>query len=531
MKRATTIEGDRGRARLCTVASGRLPALLALLAIVIVAAILRLFNLADNPGWYSDEGTHLEIARHLLQGRVQYFAVGQSVLLFGRLPLFEGVVTGAAALGGLHMLTLRTVTALLGVLAVPLLYTVTLRLAESHGLALLAALLLAIFPQAVIYSRLGFSYNLLAPLVLITLAGLDASLRAEGQAAGRWRILTALAGGLGLISDVMMMTLVPIIIGAWAIHGWRGALSGAAWMLLPPAVYVAVLLLTIPQAFFTDVVFTLGRISMPLANQFSNLFDNLRMVFASGDVWLTGGLIGLLALRQVRTRRLTQVTFILPLLLMGRTVALYSLSAYYLIPLLPLAALGMAVLLWEGRALLLNRANGVIAALLDRVMPGRALVRRAAGGALLLLLMPALVGSLDGLRGLTTGFVTAIDPFLLEGPAVGEAAAFVNARVQTDDVVIASPAVGWLLNGQVADFQMVAAAEGLTTPHLPPDLPADRWIFTPRYDEARFLVVDPLWRCWGAVHVPGVSEVLDVLVNQSPAWEAGTISIYENPFR
>jgi hypothetical protein len=61
---------------------------LALTLILIFGAYLRLNNLPDNPGWYTDEATHLDIARQLLQGRTQYLAVTQSTLLFGRLPLF-----------------------------------------------------------------------------------------------------------------------------------------------------------------------------------------------------------------------------------------------------------------------------------------------------------------------------------------------------------------------------------------------------------------------------------------------------------
>jgi uncharacterized membrane protein len=69
------------------------------------------------------------------------------------------------------MLVLRTFTALLGTLTVLLGY-VAARLARGPSLALLAALALAIYPQAIVYSRFGFSYNLLAVLVLTALIGL-----------------------------------------------------------------------------------------------------------------------------------------------------------------------------------------------------------------------------------------------------------------------------------------------------------------------------------------------------------------------
>src|SRR5512139_4155646 len=84
---------------------------LAVALILLLAAYLRLANVTVNPAWYTDEGTHLDIARHMLQGQVQYLAINQSWLLFSRLPLFELLLSGAVLVGGMSMLTLRTVTA------------------------------------------------------------------------------------------------------------------------------------------------------------------------------------------------------------------------------------------------------------------------------------------------------------------------------------------------------------------------------------------------------------------------------------
>src|SRR5512141_2402171 len=107
-----------------------------LLLILSLAAYVRLANVATNPAWYTDEGTHLDIARYLLHGQVQYLAVNQSWLLFSRLPLFEVLLSGAALIGGVSMLTLRTVTALLGVITVAVLYLTVHRLTHDLWLAL-----------------------------------------------------------------------------------------------------------------------------------------------------------------------------------------------------------------------------------------------------------------------------------------------------------------------------------------------------------------------------------------------------------
>jgi 4-amino-4-deoxy-L-arabinose transferase-like glycosyltransferase len=131
--------------------------------ILLLAACLRLSHLRDNPAWFTDEATHLDIAHHVLEGRWQYLAVTDSVLYFARPPLFELILAGLIDRFGYDILTLRAFTGILGVITVGLLWFVTRSLSHNPGLGLLAAALLAIYPHAVLYSRFGFSYNLLAP--------------------------------------------------------------------------------------------------------------------------------------------------------------------------------------------------------------------------------------------------------------------------------------------------------------------------------------------------------------------------------
>ena len=87
-----------------------------------LAAYLRLANLPDNPGWYTDEGTHLDIAQNLLRGRTQYLALTQSTLLVARMPLFEMLLVGVMRLSGNEGIgALRALTGGLGVLSTALL--------------------------------------------------------------------------------------------------------------------------------------------------------------------------------------------------------------------------------------------------------------------------------------------------------------------------------------------------------------------------------------------------------------------------
>jgi hypothetical protein len=83
--------------------------------------------------------------------------------------------------------------------------------------------------------------------------------------------------------------------------------------------------------------------------------------------------------------------------------------------------------------------------------------------------------------------------------------------------------------GNVADFQMAAAAAGQSTVHIPDDLPPNRFAFDPRVPQARFVVVDNLWRNWAAVNIPAAAE----MIRQVQAWplvlKAGEIEVHRNP--
>ena len=129
--------------------------------ILALAALLRFPNLAVNPGWYSDEGTLVAIAQKLAQGGWQYLALNQSMLIVARPPVFLLILAGLFRVLEPGIAVLRLLTASLGMASVLLTYLLVRRVGRSPGLALLSALFLAIYPQAVLYSRIGFSYNLL----------------------------------------------------------------------------------------------------------------------------------------------------------------------------------------------------------------------------------------------------------------------------------------------------------------------------------------------------------------------------------
>jgi 4-amino-4-deoxy-L-arabinose transferase-like glycosyltransferase len=502
--------------------------LLAVVLILLLAAYLRLANVAVNPAWYTDEGTHLDIARHLLQGQVQYLAIEQSWLLFSRLPLFEWLLSGAALFGGVSMLTLRTLTGWLGVITVAVLYVVARRTTRDVWLALLAALLLAIYPPAVLYSRFGFSYNLLAPLMLIAYGGLAEYSQNRSR---RWLAISVFSIGLGTLSDLWMFVVLAPIALIVLIRNWRDLLWSIPLALLLFGVYAVIMLLTVPPAFLFDLHFVLSRVNqLTIAQQAATLWQNVTTL-AAQDAWLIAGVIGLALLRPPRLRWIAFAFFVVPIGLLGRTTALFSLSFYYLIPLLPFVALGVASLLRYGAAWLRRMLRRVLARWIHPAAGKERSaeadwVARLAGGLMAGMLLISTVGLIQLVRD---GFHSAIDGFLLDPIAARDAAEFVNQRAASDDLIIASPTLAWMLHAQVADMQMPIAYRGQATPHLAGNIPPERWAFDPGVERARYVIVDNLWRNWAVPNVPGVADMLHKIEAWPLVLRSGEIVIHRNP--
>ncbi|MBN2392532.1 MAG: glycosyltransferase family 39 protein [Anaerolineae bacterium] len=504
--------------------------IVAIATILCFAAYVRLENVASTPGWYTDEGTHILIAQNLIRGRVQYMAIDQSWLLFGRMPLFEWLLAGIFRWSGVGIEPLRVLTGVLGVVSLIILGFVVYRISRDTALSLLAMATFAIDPQAVLFSRFGFSYSLLAPLVLTTLLGLWLYID-ENKASGL--VLATLSIGVGSLSDLWMLMLLPALCVVVLLYRWRDVMWSLLLGLLPFALYSIVMLFYRPQAFAFDFGYTFWRLShLSLVAQISNLAFNYTVLVTQGPWWALA-LLGWFLLRPVKLRWLSLSLGLLTIALLGRTVDLYNLSAYYVIPLLPLVSLGVASTLRYGVPVVRKEIDTGLSEWTSRRGWGAALkmgVRMIGYGIIAAIVAtPFLVMGLRSANQTRTGFSTELEPVLIHPRDAWEIAADVNRCVSLTDVVLASPGVAWLFAANVADFQMAAAADGRATPHLPDNIAQDRFAFDPRYTSARLVVVDNIWRTWGAANVPGVAEMLPVIETWPKIAESGALVVYQNP--
>ncbi len=167
-----TAEGAKSAARWLAVNRAGL----ALAATVVVAAALRFSALGAQSFWYDEAVTAL-----LARGSLADLASGRLRDL-GNPPLLPILLHGWSLLFGGSDAALRSLSALAGVLSVPVLFSVGRRLA-GEGAGLLAAALLAVDPFQVYLAQEARVFALATLLALLTVETLQGALERPGSLA------------------------------------------------------------------------------------------------------------------------------------------------------------------------------------------------------------------------------------------------------------------------------------------------------------------------------------------------------------
>lgn len=479
---------------------------------LLIASSARLWNLEWNPAWYTDEGTHIEIARHLMQGEIHYLGITDSYLIAARLPLFEYILALWFQFIGISMLSLRTLTSLMGILSTALIYRVVISASGNKRFALFAMGLFAIYPQAVIYSRFGFSYNLLPILIL---SGLWNVSRYRQTLKLTYLIYASLLLGLGTISDFIAFSFLPPLLIIILKTQWKHTIIALVGFVTPFIIYAFFEFYNQGDIFLYDLTYTLSRTGgIALITQIENVIQNIQVLLTETG-WILAGVAGFLWI-QPRYFRWVVILFVfIPILILGRTVALYNLSAYYMIPFLPFIAIGVSALLMYGLPQIL-RLNSLSTSNQNRIILGILTVTFVALG-------------LNLSNDLQNGFVTGTEHFLIDADEAYQIKDVLIDYTNPNDIIIVSPTLAWLFDANVTDYQLASLAQGIDGVFFPADLYPERLTFDIDYAHASYAIVDNLWRDWGAIHMPSVANMLTDIQNWELIFEADTIQIYRNP--
>jgi mannosyltransferase len=178
---AASVTADRARALL------RDPALIAVAALTVVAAVLRFYRLGHQGFWFDEGNTALEVR----------YSVGQMITLIKHYestpPLYYVVAWVWARVFGYGEAGLRSLSAICGVLTVPVAYAAAARLISRRA-GVIAAALTATSSLLVWYSQEARAYEMAVLLASASLLAFAFAREHPAPAAiTAWVIASALA--------------------------------------------------------------------------------------------------------------------------------------------------------------------------------------------------------------------------------------------------------------------------------------------------------------------------------------------------
>lgn len=510
---------------------------IALAAILICAAVLRLAHLRSVPGWYSDEGNFIDFAAQISQGKWQNFCTSGAPHI-DRLPVYMYLLAAGIRIFGTDIAVSRGLSAISAIASAGLLYLLVSKICGKK-LGLLSSAIFAVLPWAVVYNRLGLTYNLMSPLFLLTLLATWNFLQKPSL---KWMALAAVPAGLAFGTDYLGVVAILLATGVWFLKGWRWLVVGATAFFLTMALILAPPLWMAPKVFWQDVVMTLtsrsgitasGSVLLNLAINFTELLRR--------ESWVFVGICGLFLLPDRRLRGLTLAGTGITLLAITRSFAPVGRSLHYLIHLFPFFALGMAAFFTQAA----RRAYHAILDLwqgLEGALPW--LARRAsfwasARKATLWLSMGFLFGGPAlWMIMASTALVATGNEFLLHGdndhnltPAAeaGEVIQYLASHSQPDDLVLASPHLAWAApTERKADFRNQQTYDNLlagTSLHLP----RERFLYPCGVEDATYVILDPLGRDFAPRVLPGMEGTIKKVESWPVVFQTDSLALYQNP--
>ena len=279
---AAIMTGSSTPARAVPLSRVRIAALIAILAIILLAWYLRVYQLNSlPPGMYYDEGYNGRIARDIERGTSRPIFIQD-----GEEPLLLYLGGGLFALAGEKTWSLRMASVILGLILIPALYFAARALfPRKELLALVAAFIAAILYWAITLNRVAWQPDALPGILALSAGALAVAYSSKSL---KWSIAAGLLLGLTFYTYVAAR-LWPLILLVWAAYLLLIHRREALARLRLAIVFAVVACLVVsPLAFFfvTDPrgFFARSADVLQLGNFGSNALVTAGMLFVTGDM-------------------------------------------------------------------------------------------------------------------------------------------------------------------------------------------------------------------------------------------------------
>ncbi|MCW4001026.1 MAG: glycosyltransferase family 39 protein [Candidatus Bathyarchaeota archaeon] len=502
------------------------PLSLLLILTIALCAFLRFFNIANTPLWYVDEGTNLDIAWNLAHGRMQMFALSYPFVPHPPLSYVFSAV--ALEIFGYSLPVARMVNAVYGVITAVLLYYTGVAL-YNKKVGLLASFLFSIFPLAIQFNRMNFSYNLLQVFAVFTLLSCTFYFRTKNS---KWFYGAAVGAGAASVTNPIGIGLIlGLLVFVFIDRNIKSTVKLVSAALGVFALYPISMLALQSGAFLSDVEHYFLFHAAPVVASGSGLsFFSRATEIISYSPWFALGSIGLLMYPLFSRRKKEGILVLgLSICLFLFTAEFYSSNApRFLVQLLPFAALGVSFVIW----LVPETIIKFVQIKLSKYLISKRSTKLAVLGLWIcvfsLVSVPlAQIAVYDG-TSVFTGIHTSLDYQNTQSSADAyKMAEYVNSRVDPNDFVIASPHVAWLIHANISGLNIALSMD--QREELRPSFTDDRYVFNCSVRNAKYLVFDNFT---GSFYIaqPVYQEFLtDVLANWTSVYQQGEYIVFLNP--
>lgn len=485
---------------------------------VILAVWLALYfpHLRSVPGWYGDETIALGLGKNLMSGELAYGAVSNTFVTIVYQPLYL-FLTGIGYKATSDIVGARALNILLA-LGTALTILLIGRKTLTSTIAFVSALIFLCFDQSVIHFRQCFPHNAVTFGAAVAILSVCRSSTRKG-------------------SNITAGTGVAFCLGAHPLGIYVAAITGLNRILRPktwPALIfpsLALILISFTPILATqfewvreDVVTIFRSHSASDAENSSHATTNLRIFFTQ-DIFHFGGLAGCLALAIFprRSRRIAITVFVcLFSLALFRNRSNLTVFYYQATILLPFLSIGLGFLAQRTLLHILRIAS--VGAIIQPTV--KRYLRRY------LLIAFTLAATIPNFTKSVNGTLTPRNyPWITQSTTdVENAAAWLNSRTKSSDVVIANSNIAWLLNARTANLLQLTAWNQRKTFMYEYGMPRERFIFSLAPENIRYLVLGDIDQVWGIYQENVIPVLKSYDVEKWPiAWKSKTYLILENP--
>jgi 4-amino-4-deoxy-L-arabinose transferase-like glycosyltransferase len=494
-----------------------------LISLAIVAFVyFRFVNLRQSPGWYSDEGNHIDLAENWMQGRWQNYGV---IGATDRPPMYMYTVSLAMRVFGVDISVARGVGAAANLICAALICWITWqKMGRKEGV--LVVWVMAIAPWIVTFGRLGLTYNLMAPFFIFSLIAIYFYCLKPSPG---WLAAAAVSASLALATDYLGI-LCGVTIGLVLLVKRPQAIAWFALLFLAVFILVLLPILMIDAHIFLsdmrNLFFSKGwemSAPFPVIRILINYTELLRR-----ESWILVAICGLFLIKDNLLRNILLTAVGLTLLMVTKAYAPVGVCLHYLMHLFPLFGLGIAVFLLHAYQFLKNLLTGQLTPLLKRFPK---LPPALSGLTAALIVFSPLVWMFLVSFAMTTYntnflFTGDNELYLVDAESADEVRTYVAAHVNPDDLVLDSPVLIWGLPTKYrADF-LTALAYTRQKQQTNIGLEKARFTMDLSLQKAKFVILDPLAEEFAPKVVPGMDKWLEEIHQWPVVFQAGQIKVY-----